>query len=431
MFQQLEGLCNNIIEIEGNGEQEERPIETNEGSSHPIIIEQVKDLCKNAIDNILLETQRHLSHALQSIRMHENEKMNHMRRHYDEKLDTCRVSHLLEREHLCLKSRFRTEHIGEQMEAYYKKQIHISSVELENCQVMRRLQDQTLHESQQCLARTNSALNNTRAEYCSFKESIEEKVVRIEDMLTLKRKQEAWAHFKIVHLKKKTRMAQRALMVKKRYFKEKEEEIKELQRRLKTSVDIRGGLERSFERRASIRGRLDILNETNKLSKSRPQTRECLRPCSSNASTQAILRRGGEMKDAEVDTAPFYHDKINTLLRLKKDSDRLCQIANEKTENATKQNEAYRRLMSGKSIALILASKHRELSENPRSLDAEILYNLSMPNGVLTGESSQKNECVKKKRRKSKRKTGGKLSIPKVSEMLSLEGIHGNHIKVP
>ena len=137
------------------------------------------------------------------------------------------------------------------------------------------------------------------------------------------------------------------------------------------------------------------------------------------------------MKDAEVDTAPFYQDEINTLLRMKNDSDRLCQIANEKTENATKQNEAYRRLMSGKSIALILASKHRELSENPRSLDAEILYNLSMPNGVLTGESSQKNECVEKKRRKSKRKTGGKLSIPKVSEIVSLEGIHGNQIRVP
>jgi len=446
LFQQLEGLCTNIIEIDNsnnldNGEQEERPVETNGGSSNPIVpsqavvvvIEQVKDLCKNAIDNILLETQGHLSHALQSIRMHENEKMNHIRRHYDEKLNTCRVSHLLERDRLCLKTRVQTEHIGEKLEVYYKKQIHESSLEFENCQVMRRLQDQTLQESQQCLTRTENALHNTRDEYCSFKESSEEKVVEIENMLNFKRKQEVWAHFKIVHLKKKARVAERALLVKKRECKEKEEEVNELQRKLKTSIDIREGLERAFEKRASIRGRLDILNETNKLSKSRPQTSEYkrLRTCA-NASTQAILRRGEEMKDTEVDTSPFYHDEVNTLLRMKKDSDRLCQIANEKMENATKQNEAYRRLMSGKSIALILASKHRELSENPRSLDAEILYNLSMPNGVLIDKSSQKKECVEKKRRKStaKRKTGGQLSIPKV-EIVSLEGIHGNQIKVP
>lgn len=398
------------------------------------ISNKVKDLCKNIIDNVRTATNEHLSHALQSIHASENIKMNHMRHHHDQKLSICRVSHRLERDHDCLKSKFCKLDMTEKMEERYKAQAHQMDAELERCRTMRKVQDKTLQECQQTLSRTANTLNETRNEYRRFKESSNERILKIEEMLNVKRKHQVWAHFKIVGFKKKANKAEHALELKKRDCKKKQEELKELQGRLRTSIDIREGLQRAFEKRATIRGRLYILNESNKNNKRRPVTRNCQRSRTSCAiaSTQATLHHGKEMVHAYVNSSPFYNDEINALRRMKEDSDHVYEMANEKLEHVTKQNEAYRRLISGKGIALILASKHRELSENPTSMDAEMLYNLTVPSSVLTNESSQEKDCIvqRPKSSTSKRKLGARIPIPVVSEMSCLGGITGNQIKL-
>ena len=406
-----------------------------------VTVEEVKDLCKQKIDEILQISQTQLKRMVEILHAKENEKRNHMRLHYDQKLNICRVSHRLEREHNSCKSRVHELHVGEKMHEYYKAKIRQINAELEQCQARRQVQDQTLNESQQVLVRTEHILRGTVDEFNAYRTVMEEKCATLEEKLTWKRKQEVWAHFRIVHLKKKVKTAERALHFKKTECKKKIGEMKELENRLKTSMEIRGGLERAFELRACIRSRSGIrgvLQEDDKIQISRPPTRQMPRTptrqmtkhCTClDKGVQTSLHRP-ETKHQGVDTSPFYTDQLNQLNRLKEEAEQHLHLSNKKEEQSTRQNEAYRRLMSGKSFAMILAAKHRELCEKPTSMDAEILYDLTMPQGILSEDFSQKNEHVDKKPRPSTARRRGTL-IPKSTGLASFGGITGNQIEMP
>lgn len=391
------------VSINGLGQKLAREIENFCSNKDPenenLNLEDIQNACAQTFDKIFHVSQSQLNHVVEALQTMENEKRNHMRSHYDQKLNMCRVSYRLEQNYRSNKSKVETLDNGGKMHLYYQGKIHQSRAELEQCQTMRQVQDKTLHESQQSLKKTQDNLHETIDTFSDYKGVMEEKCSRLEDELNRKRKQEVWAHFEIAHLKKKAKIADRVLCSKKKECKTKQTETKELQSRLKRSLEIREGLERAFERRASIRGRLDILQENNQLQKKRPCTGNGLpkiRRVCVDKGTQARLSRGAEMKDQGLDSPPFFTDQLDQLKRIKDETEQLLRDTNEKRDHAVRQNEAYRRLVSGKSIAMILATKHRELCSNPKSMDAEILYDLTMPQGILT-EEIQKNEPIEKK----------------------------------
>ena len=357
-----------------------------------LTIQHIKDACSNSFKEILEVSQTQLAEIVAILQSSENEKRMHMRSHYDQKLNICRVSNRLEREHSSEKSKVEALDIGDKMNTYYKEKIRQCNADLDEYKAARQVQDATLHECQNCLKETQRNLLCNIDKFSTYKGTMEDKCSKLEDELNLKIKQEVWAHFKISLLKKKVKTANDELSSKKKECKSRQTNIKELQSRLKRSIEIREGLERAFERRASIRGRIDILNENNKLERSRPCTRQKkVRRICTDKGTQIFLSRGAEMKDQAVDSPPFYSDQLGLLNQNYQEAKQLLDESNKKRDHAVRQNEAYRRLMSGNNFAMILATKHRGLG-TLKPMDAKILRELTAPKGILIEEGAQKSE---------------------------------------
>lgn len=381
----------------------------------------ILNTCLETFNKVFHVSQNHLNKIVETLQAMENEKRNHMRSHYDQKLNICRVSYRLEQSYMSSKSKVETLDVGGKMNLYYKEKIDHLARELEQTQAMRNVQDSTLIETQESLTEERKKLQCTNDDFKEYKEVMQEKCSNLEDNLNGKRKQEVWAHFKIAHLKKKVKKANETLQTKTQECYKKQAEIKELQSRLKRSLEIREGLERAFEKRASIRGRLEILQENNKLQKKKscssisfPKLRKT---CVEKGIQVRMNQQGTEMKDQGVDTPPFFSDQLDHLQHLKDETEHSLQESNKTRDHALRQNEAYRSLVSGSNIAIILASKHRELCSKFKSIDTEILHDLT------TKSLLPKKEREGKEREENKSVEGEKPSTPPYSNDKHSKGI--------
>ncbi len=393
--------------------------------------------CENKAREILVSSQKKMIDAIESVHNKENEHKNHIRLHYDDKLNTCRVSYLLQNRHASKMLHLKKMEAQTEIQEHYSSKLKVMSSLLQQSQDVVRVQEKTVVECQERTRSMEKELDVTRNEFETFKVTMTTKCNKLEEDLNRKTKQEVWAHFKIMHLKKKLKKVGRLLQVKKHQCKGLVKDVKELEDKLRVSLDIREGMEKSFERRARIRGRFDILNDQDshnlgatKFTRRVHSSSTC-RTCSRQSSDYEKCEKQcqtdctqAEFKDQAVDSPPFFDDEINTL----KHELAELHIKLKNYQVALRQNEAYKRLLSGKNIAMILASEHRKLAK-PKSLDAELLYDLTSPQGVLL---DQKPCCqgvgeevlVNKSKVTNTNDRQSANSIP-LSTMIGFEGIQG------
>lgn len=412
-------------------------------------MEEITKLCKEKLERILHTSQSQLMRIVSTMHNKENEVRNHMRWHYDEKLKTCRISHLLERRHESTKAQIDALDEGERMKDEYMAKIRELESQLVQSEDMRRVQDNTLNECQQCLTKTQAGWKNTAEEFATYKQETDEKCAELESILNTKRKQEVWAHFKIMHLKEGLAKTDKALTLKRKETKKLCAERKHLKSKLKVSVEIREGLERAFEKRAAIRGRLDALHEDQSVTTSshhRTASR-CSSARSRHGTGYSLLRtqklaeparRKVTVKHQGLDAPPFYADEVSRLNCEIDEFETRLENANLEHEKALRQNQAFNRLLSGQNLATILASKHRELSSDPGSLDAKLLYNLNGGQSGALGESDRlrqsftTEEVIPKKRKTATRSEEKSQSIPKTHDISAVfGGICGQQLETP
>ena len=62
-----------------------------------------------------------------------------------------------------------------------------------------------------------------------------------------------------------------------------------------------------------------------------------------------------------------------------------------------KQNNAFKNLMTGSNIGLVLAARHRDLCWYPKLLESKMLYDITFPPGILAGGNRPFNRNLKHK----------------------------------
>ena len=442
-----------IEEIE-TSQNKQKPVDTEEDESNGPINDNITQRfqiidgdiltkkCEKKARDILTSSWKKMNHAIQLVHNKENERKNHMRYHYDDKLSICRVSNKLQNHHDFKVLQLRKMEEEAAMQGHYEYQIQELTAKLHHANDIIRVQESTVVQSQIKAIQLEKELKETTLAYDEYKTFMSKKYNTLENDWNRIKKQEVWAHFKIMHLKKKVKRHEKSLLLKKSQHGKLIKEIKELSDRLRVSMEIRTGMEKSFEKRASIRNRLDILNQQEMMKNCKPpqhhssqqegfvhcfQNNSC-RPMSCQTEHQII-----EMKDVGTDVPPYYHNIVKVLQ---------CNIAflqtqliNEREEAMVRkrQNEAFKRLVSGKNLALILASEQKNLIQRPNSMEAKILYQLTQPKGVL---SDKKQTMEQKKMEKTSTPTTcisnyrpNTCSIPSSSCLDGFDGIRGSLVK--
>ena len=413
-------------------------------STHDILkvnipnLEEIMSRCEQKARELLFASWENTSNAIESIHNKENENKNHIRLHYDNKLSTCRVSYLLQNRHKSKLLTLKKLESEEEIRKMYQSKINMMDIMFQQSQDVVRIQEKTVIECQDRANRMEKELEETQLEFETFKDNMTEKYNKIEEDLNRKTKQEVWAHFKIVYLKKKLKKTERLLQIKKMQNKGLTTNIRDLTERLTVSLKIRNRMEKSFEKRANIRGRMDILNQEILCEKNgRTNSRSSGQYQQNKQSRQRMEKQCQtecqriEVKHQAVDSSPFFEEAMKAIhFQLAEVESKLAQDTT-KYEVATRQNEAYKRLISGKNIALILASEHRNLFAKPNSLEAQLLYDLTSPQGVLVERKPSCRKDIVDIKSISKRKIespDGQTrtnSIPTPNTIVDFEGIKG------
>ncbi len=413
----------------------------------PMISERTLKQCELKARGILTASWEKMKNAMQTVHNKENKRKNHIRYHYDDKLNVCRVSYKLQNNHEFKVLQLRKKEDEAEMQCVYESQINDLSLKLNNAKDVIRVQENTVLHSQLKALHTEKELEQTKNAYQEYKKDMTQKYDKLECDWNRIKKQEVWAHFKIMTLKKKVKKHERSLVIKKTQHRSLLKEIQDLSERLRVSVGIRTGLEKAFEKRARIRGRLDIMNQQEMmrynqtpLQKSRTvengqqNNKKCItRSCQTE-------ERSAEMKDRGCVAPPFLDDIVKSLQFNIENIHKELRDEREQSSVAKRQNEAYRRLISGKNIALILATEHRNLFERPNSMEAKILFELTQPNGILLEKKSASglhcddDQGSTQKRRDSTRIQGNKNerksapSIPSTNKLTGFDGLKGKFL---
>lgn len=322
-----------------------------------VTIDKAKQIFLKVVEENL---HHYVDRALSSMHRHENEKVNRIRQAYDEKLTQCRISNLLERKQEIKKSQGEIHDSSEQMKNFYMQEIASARLKIQELKAMQDVQEQSLRTSRELLKETQTNLMQVEEQYYDYRKTSEERQKEMEMLLDFKRKQEVWAHFKIVSLKKKTALALKEQSRKKLRLIAKEQEIHQLQSKLQTSIDIRDGLSKAFEKRASIRGHdVSEKRQISSRASARPMSNCGIRnTVYTEVCIQTNLQRNGcETKSIGVDSAPFYHD---ILKKLQHERDILLNentVLKNNFQRALKQNEAFKNIFSGNILQLALASR--------------------------------------------------------------------------
>lgn len=378
-----------------------------------------------------------MTDTIELIHNKENEMKNHIRFHYDDKLSTCRVSYLLQNKHLSELLMVKKLENDEEMKDYYDTKLKQLGAMYQKSQDIVRVQGKTVIECQVRASHLEKELKETVDEFETFKADMTEKYNKIEHNFNRKVKQEVWAHFKIMNLKKKLKKAERLLHLKNMRLKSIIDDTDELKEKLKVSLEIRSGMEKSFERRATIRGRLGILNQEIMLPDKNIRA--------TNSKSMICQRRRSEkqrslsdkmcqtdcnhiqVKNQAVDCSPLFTEMNNQIEQLESKIARETKIY----ELATKQNEALKRLISGKNLGMLFSSEYRELATKPTSLEAQTLYDLTLPKGVLLERKSSCKALTEENNLDPKQHVKCKLginstSIPSSNTMVGFEGLIGH-----
>ncbi|GFH46867.1 predicted protein [Chaetoceros tenuissimus] len=321
-----------------------------------LMIDKVKQIFLKVVEEDL---HHYIDRALSSMHKHESEKVNRIRQAYDEKLNQCRISNLLERKQEVKKSQGEIYDTSEQMKNLYMQEIASARLKIQELQAMQDIQEQSLRTSRELLKETQTNLMKVEEQYYDYQQTSEQRQKEMEALLDFKRKQEVWAHFKIVSLKKKTALALKEQSRKKLQLVAKEKEIYQLQSKLQTSIDIRDGLSKAFEKRASIRGHdVSIKRQISSRASARPVSNCKTRNSVFNdVCIQTNLQRKSETQSVGLDSAPFYHD---ILKKLQQEIDSLLnenKVSKKNFQRALKQNEAFKNIFSGNILPLALASR--------------------------------------------------------------------------
>jgi len=421
---------NNVIRNSGNEDIDELAVDQDDNS--PELTDETISRCKHTARKILLSSRKRMINTIQAIHNKENERKNHMRCHYDNKLSTCRASYLLQQRHtsqvLVLK---KLEAEGE-MQYYFRSKLEQLETMLQQSQDIIRVQEKTVIECKQNKEHVEKELQDSSNKFEAFKSDMTTKYNQIHEDLNRKTKQEVWAHFKIMHLKKKIRKLEKILNIKKNQCRRLAGDNKDTKERLRISMNIRNGMEKSFERRASIRGRVDIINEnirqgSVKFERNNRNLCETRLPIDVQCQTDYQMVK---VKHRGVDSSPFFANEIHALEAQLHDTRLTLERERGNFELNKRQNDAYKRLISGKSIALILASEHRKLSAAPKSLEAEMLYDLTTPQGIIMHPKPKiPGEQVVEESFPKKDDKGGNIhhsiSIPTFNELVGFKGIKG------
>lgn len=343
--------------------------------------------CK--VKNLLLSPTNKISTLIESIHDRENERKNMLRLQYDDKLSISRLSYLLQQRHASdLLMMQNVQNVKEMKTTYTAKLNNLNGI-LQQSQDTIQVQEKYLKESIDKANKMEEMWKCTQQDFEMFKTDMSHKFNKLKEDLNRKIKQEVWAHFKIMNLKRKLKKSEKMLYTNKISQKNLILNIRELKERLKVSLEIRSGMEKSFERRATIRGRVDIFNqekiplESSKLYNNKPINRQSKIRTNRNEKQCQTEHRPIKLKHQGVNSSPFFTDTIKALKQQVKHLESKVEKDMQKYELVKFQNDAYKRLISGKNIARILASEYRDLSTKPNSMEAQILYDLTSPQGVL------------------------------------------------
>jgi hypothetical protein len=363
IFQQINLTIRNDFEAKIGDflKESERSYEENEMEIHKerdyVTIDKVKQIFLKVVEENL---RHYVDQALSVMHQHENEKVNRIRQAYDEKLDQCRLSNLLERKKEIKKSQGEIHDSSEQMKNFYMQEIASARLKIQELKAMQDIQEQSLRTSRELLKETQTNLMQVEEQYYDYRQKSEKRQTEMENLLDLKRKQEGWAHFKIVSLKKKTALALKEQARKKLRLITKEKEIHQLQSKLQTSINIRDGLSKAFEKRASIRGHdVSVKRQISSRASARPMSNCGIRnTVYTEACIQTNLQRNYcETKSIGVDSAPFYHDILKKLQHERDSLLNEIKVSKNNFQRALKQNEAFKNIFSGNILQLALASR--------------------------------------------------------------------------
>ena len=381
--------------------------------------------CEAKARETILSVRTRMTHTIDEIHKKENEKKNHIRFHYDDKLSTCRLSYLAQNNHLSKKMNAERLESERYIKESYQSQTESLSEMVVHLQEVVRIQEATMIECREGKYLKEKELKEIQHEFDTFKSHMNEKYLNCEQTLERITKQEVFAHFKIIYLKKKLAIAERTLQVAKEQYKGLMSKSKELRQRLRVSLKIRTGMKQSFEKRAALRGRLDILHTEKAQRRGRNASCGICRQFHEKQ-CQTDIRRI-ELKNQAIDTAAFDRDEIVQLKQRIDDIETKAATDLAKYETSTKQNKAYKRLISSKNIANILASEHKSLCAKPNSLDAQLLYDLTSPLGVLVKEKLGHN-LIQLQRSKpcDHKRHNSSTSIPTQNKIINFSGIQGN-----
>ena len=360
---------------------------------------ELSALCGEKMEEVLKMSQNHLTWVFEIMHNKENDTRNHMRSHYDELLTACRVSYRLERDRYSNLSLAQQEIISKKMSSFYREKIKDLRRIIEQNQDEHRMLKKNIVESKTRADRIEKDFQDVNDEFHLYRSRTEEALKQLKSELNQKRKQEVWAHFKINHQKKKLKTMERKFEMKKKDLKEQKNKGKILQDRLDVSLRVRSGLEKAFERRICARGRFDDRRQdTFSLSTKRPQTSltpqrpstvfsintSKRRPnttigCETSRDGASLLRhsrwKGVEAKGKKTNTRGTNTNDPLTMENLEMMESRLVDLTG-RYEAVNRQNVAYKKLLTGQNIAMILATQHRNVCPETIANNADLFHEL-------------------------------------------------------
>lgn len=359
------------------------------------------------MNQITRVSEMHLSEAIEVLHTNEEKRIQTIKNQYEEKLSMSRKSHRIEREQQCFEVQAQSRSLEEKLESYYKDKLVQANMEIEKYVEMSKVQDQILYESQQSNERVERMLHEAKDKYLTYKAAMESKISRMKEKLECKRVYGIWTRFQIAQLRKNRRLAEQALINKQKEIEKIFLEVKELKSKLSTSMKIRQGLEKAFEKRAEIRGlpnnalamRLQQRRRLSSLTKKptpRSGNRGGERKNGVNIGIQAVLLRedgGAETKDAEVDASPscscqeMIHSKSTQMMLKAIMPQEIFIYCRKQLENVLSQNVAYRRLLPGETYDMLWSPSRRDMMLNKHLLDIEFLHDLKIPKDLLGSKS--------------------------------------------
>jgi len=335
--------------------------------------------------------------------MHEREIdiRNHMKSHYDKIINDSRVAYRLEREYFMKQSLTKEFEIKCDIADNYKSKIRSLDILLEQSNDEKRTQERTLTELQEQVQAANKLRDTIHSSQLQRVDD-ENKINLLINKLDMKRKRDVHSTIKINWLEKKLKQTEHQLDMKKIESIDYQGAVKGLKEKLRVSKKVRARLEKVFERRVLLRGRLECCTEGSNLMQRKVNDRVMLEKNRSrslksqnppNALQLSISRSQQIMcEDKETNTTGAFMDveQINQMRNIMFNMDMGLTQMKQENNLMRKQNNAYKHLLTAKNMGIILAATHRDLCSYPNLMEARMLDDIietAFSNKVQTHDS--------------------------------------------